>query len=62
MLLKLLEGQETLGTRLARDCVIEESCLIFLEYTKKIFKATWLDIFQIRGVIRGSTSANDYPF
>ena len=24
------------------DCVIEESCLIFLEYSKEIFKATWL--------------------
>ena len=38
--IKLSEGQETLGIRLAADCVIEESCLIFLEYSIKIFKAT----------------------
>ena len=56
-LLKLLKGQETLGTRLVGDCVIEE-----LEYSKKIFKATWLDIFQIRGVTRESASASDLPF
>ena len=60
--LKLLKGQETLGTRLVGDCVIEESCLVFLEYSKKIFKATWLDIFQIRGVTRESASASDLPF
>ena len=39
---KVSEGQETLGTRLTGDCVIEELCLVFLEYSKKIFKATWL--------------------
>ena len=61
-LLKLWKGQETLGTRLARDYIIEESRLIFLEYSKKIFKATWLDIFRIRGVTKGSRSANYLPF
>ena len=39
-LLKQSEGQETLGTRLVGECVIEKSGLIFLEYSKNIFKAT----------------------